>query len=684
MAALTCIYYVNKPLSLRESTRLAELHAKLASSLKNYQLVIVSKVKPTLKYDDTLMYAKNLSVALKQTDYSNLCFFTNINQFFLPKIDQCLSKLEEKRVVCVVPSIKGTRIVHTKHIPLAINLGIVFIKKDYIEQLVVKDLHAFTLSKLLKYLLSLNYRCDCIYISLKKYRKGYNYVVFFILRIIHSWFINTLDRLFFDIPILVFKRLDILSKGHGFYYKGTEFVNHTKLHYLETAFFRVLKKQQFLFAIILILTFIGLYLDYLYVLQIVVLLLTLLYFFDLLFNLLLVFLSLRYNPQIKITKKQVSRIHDWPTYTIFSPLYKEYEVLPQFVKAIENLDYPKDKLQVLLLLEEDDLETIAHARSMSLPNYFVICIVPNSTPKTKPKACNFGLYFATGKYSVIYDAEDIPDPLQLKKSVIAFDILPKRVVCVQAKLNFYNPTQNLLSKLFTLEYSTWFDLVLPGLQYLNAPIPLGGTSNHFKTKYLRKLHGWDAFNVTEDCDLGIRLFKKGYNTALLDSTTYEEANVATKNWVKQRSRWIKGYIQSYFVHTRNVSEFRNKTSFVHFFTFNLVVGGKTLSVLINPIMWLLTIVYFTNLFGASGFIQDLFPSTVLYIGVFSLIVGNFIYIYLYLLGSFNRGYYSLIKYAVFVPFYWLFMSFSSLISIYELIKRPHYWSKTKHGLHLNK
>src|SRR6185295_4474799 len=161
-----------------------------------------------------------------------------------------------------------------------------------------------------------------------------------------------------------------------------------------------------------------------------------------------------------------------PDYTIFCPLYRERAVLPQFIKAISDLEYPKDKLQVILLLEEDDRQTAAAAEKLSLPPYFETAIVPHSFPKTKPKAMNYGLSLARGEIITIYDAEDVPDPLQLKKAVLAFSRLGPEVICLQSKLNFYNPRQNFLTKIFTAEYSLWFDLVLPGLQCFNAPIPL--------------------------------------------------------------------------------------------------------------------------------------------------------------------------------------------------------------------
>ena len=174
------------------------------------------------------------------------------------------------------------------------------------------------------------------------------------------------------------------------------------------------------------------------------------------------------------------RYADWPPYTILCPLYKEAQVVPQFVKAMSELSYPKDKLQILLLTEQDDRETRDAIRALNLPPHFQIVTVPEGKPRTKPRACNFGLLQATGQFVVIYDAEDIPEPLQLKKAVLTFANHGSNLACVQAKLNYYNPEQNILTRWFTAEYSLWFDLILPGLQRAGLSLPLGGTSNHFQ------------------------------------------------------------------------------------------------------------------------------------------------------------------------------------------------------------
>lgn len=472
-------------------------------------------------------------------------------------------------------------------------------------------------------------------------------------------------------------------EGEGFHYKGSKYRTFNSLGQKYSAFFTISTSQKIALTMILLFLTVSLIINWHTTLIVLISLLTFIYFSDLLFNFYLIYRSLAKIPELLVQKSEYQKRKKWPSYTIFCPLYKEWAVVPQFVDAMSNLDYPKDKLQILLLLEEDDQETINKVRSLNLPSYFQTLIVPHSFPKTKPKACNFGLKFATGEYSVIYDAEDIPDQDQLKKVVLAFEKTNNNISCIQAKLNFYNPKQNTLTRIFTGEYSLWFDLILPGLQSLSAPIPLGGTSNHFRTKDLNNLQGWDPFNVTEDCDLGIRLVKNGTLTAIVNSQTMEEANSSIKNWFPQRSRWIKGYIQTYLVHTRSPREFIKGAGLGKFLMFQLVVGGKILSMFINPFMWVTTIIYFVFRPFLGHFIESFFLTPIFYMAVFSLVFGNFIYLYNYMIGCIIKGHFELVKYSYLVPFYWIGMSIAAWIALVKLIKKPYQWAKTPHGLHLN-
>ena len=484
-------------------------------------------------------------------------------------------------------------------------------------------------------------------------------------------------------PFKVLPKNERSPIGAGVVYKGRRFTTHTNLPFSETALKTLNIRQKLLLGAVVLLLTAGLFINAKGTVIILIALLSALYFLDFIFTTFILLRSLSKNIEIKFSKKSLGQLNDksLPKYSILCPLYKEANVLPDFVKAINNLDWPKDKLDVILLLEENDKETQKAAENLSDQSHFRVLVVPHSLPKTKPKACNYGLAFAKGEYVVVYDAEDRPDPMQLKKAYIGFKRSASKVVCLQSKLNYYNPDQNFLTKLFTAEYSLWFDLILPGLQSVKTIIPLGGTSNHFKLFVLRDLGGWDAFNVTEDCELGTRLFRKGFTTAIIDSTTYEEANSKVKSWLKQRSRWIKGYLQTYFVHTRHPLSFVVDHG-VQAFIFQLVIGMRMIFIMINPILWLVTISYFMFRPTLGLTIESLYPTPIFYMAVFPMIFGNFLYLYNYMIALAKREKWYLIKYVYLVPFYWVMVSFASFIALYQLIVKPHYWEKTEHGFHL--
>jgi cellulose synthase/poly-beta-1,6-N-acetylglucosamine synthase-like glycosyltransferase len=304
-------------------------------------------------------------------------------------------------------------------------------------------------------------------------------------------------------------------------------------------------------------------------------------------------------------------------------------------------------------------------------------VVPDAQPKTKPKACNYGLIHAEGEYVVIYDAEDRPEPDQLKKIVAAFRLAEERIVCIQCKLNYYNSEQNLLTRWFTAEYSHWFDLLMPGLDASDAPIPLGGTSNHFVTERLVELGAWDPYNVTEDADLGIRLFKVGYKTAIIDSTTFEEANSDLYNWVRQRSRWVKGYIQTWLVHMRHPIRLWRTLGMRSFWSFQFMIAGTFVGFLLNPFYWLLTTMWILT---HAHFIQQTFPGTVYFLAAMGLFLGNFVFVFINVAGVMRRGLFDLVKFALFSPLYWALMSIGAWKGLLQLFYRPYYWEKTVHGL----
>ncbi|MBV1885837.1 MAG: glycosyltransferase [Parvibaculaceae bacterium] len=362
-----------------------------------------------------------------------------------------------------------------------------------------------------------------------------------------------------------------------------------------------------------------------------------------------------------------------PSFTVMLPLLREGGVLPDLVSALKDLDYPAAKLDIKFLIERTDTETRTVADRLLMPSHFEVVLVPESLPLTKPKACNYALPFARGDYLVIYDAEDLPEAGQLREAADAFHRADETVACFQAPLNFYNWRENWLTRQFTLEYTSLFDLLLPALHRLRLPLPLGGTSTHFRTKVLREVGAWDPFNVTEDADLGYRLAAAGYQTGVLRGTTNEEANCELGNWIRQRSRWLKGWMQTYIVHMRNPRRLWRQLGPAGFCSFQLVIGGFVLCALLHP--WVYVLLVGQLLLGDA-------PVAVphLSIHVLVFVAGYASTILAAMAGAANRGYFRLLFSALGMPFYWLLISCGAYMGLFQLFTKPHYWEKTQHAL----
>ena len=383
------------------------------------------------------------------------------------------------------------------------------------------------------------------------------------------------------------------------------------------------------------------------------------------FKILLFFSSILSN------KKEIDinlDIENLPIYSVLIPLYHEGNKVQNIVENISKLNYPKHKLDVKIIVEEDDRLTRRALALVDLPEYFDVVIVPYALPRTKPKAMNYALPLVRGEYVVIYDAEDAPEPNQLLKALAKFKELPEKYICLQSRLTFYNANENILTKLFSLEYNIWFRHLLHGLDKCKIPLPLGGTSNHFKVEYLRKLYGWDPYNVTEDADLGIRIGINGYMSGMLDSVTYEECLTSLHAWFFQRVRWIKGFMKTYIIYVKNRPNNNIKNDLaIHCFVFL-----ATYNFIIMP--WIIGFgLYHYDIFWIKNiFLISLITSTIFnYFSVFWVIYEDYL----------QNGYigkYDIIA-ALLWPFYFILHSIASYISVFELFTEPFKWNKTTHG-----
>jgi cellulose synthase/poly-beta-1,6-N-acetylglucosamine synthase-like glycosyltransferase len=368
-----------------------------------------------------------------------------------------------------------------------------------------------------------------------------------------------------------------------------------------------------------------------------------------------------------------------PYYTIVVALYREARVVEQLVGALKRLDYPPEKLDIKLVCERDDEATIAALAALRLDPYFEILLAPESGPRTKPKALAAALPFARGSYLVVYDAEDVPEPDQLKKALAAYSHGPKNLACVQARLAVDNVRDSWLTRHFAAEYAGLFDVFLPALADLRLPLPLGGTSNHFRTDVLRGAGGWDPYNVTEDADLGMRLARFGYLSGVIDSTTYEEAPSRLGAWLKQRTRWCKGWLQTWLVHMRSPAVLMRELGFGGFFAFQLLVGGTVLAALVHPffLALVLTDATFGDLFTPSDSLGEALRHG---LAVTTLLSGYLGSAALSLVGLARRRLLGSAWVLLLTPVYWIMLSFAAWRGAIQLVLSPHLWEKTEHGL----
>jgi cellulose synthase/poly-beta-1,6-N-acetylglucosamine synthase-like glycosyltransferase len=395
------------------------------------------------------------------------------------------------------------------------------------------------------------------------------------------------------------------------------------------------------------------------------------------FKIKMVLSSVGHKP-IGFSKQALASVTDdeLPFYTILVPLYQEAAVIPQIMEAMTAIDYPADKLEILITLEEYDHETRAAIEAADPPPHVRIVTLPDVNPKTKPKALNVALLQARGEFLVIYDAEIVPEPDQLKKAYLAFRDRPE-VACLQTCLDHYNADRNWITKLFNAEFSFHYDLFLPGLQRGGYALPLSGHSTHFRTEALRQIGGWDPYNLTEDCEIGIRLARGGYKTDIIDSRSKEEATDTLGSWIRQRTRWMQGFLQTGLVHLRHpVRLARELGGWGKVAAFALLVPGSVLVNALNLGFWVLLAAWFIT---GSAFIQSLFPPLVLYVSVFTFALGNFVFMYLNLVGLYKRRRYGLVKYGLLSFAYWLMLGYAAVRACVRLVFRPFQWEKTTHA-----
>ncbi|WP_170412179.1 glycosyltransferase [Ruegeria atlantica] len=365
-----------------------------------------------------------------------------------------------------------------------------------------------------------------------------------------------------------------------------------------------------------------------------------------------------------------------PRVSVMVPLYKEREIAGALIKRLQRLTYPKALLDVILVLEESDEVTRTTVDRVKLPSWIRTVEVPELNGlTTKPRAMNYALDFCRGDILGVWDAEDAPQPDQIERVVRHFARVGEDVVCLQGVLDYYNPRTNWRSRCFTIEYNSWFRILLQGIARLGLVVPLGGTTFFFRRDKLLELGGWDAHNVTEDADLGVRLSRAGYRTEMVDTATYEEANFRAWPWVKQRSRWLKGFMVTYLVHMRAPLRLLNELGLKRFLGFQAFFLGTIGQFLLAPILWLFWLVTL----GLPGPFDTLLPGWTFYalIGLFLVAEITNLIVGVLAVAAPERRF--LLPWVPTMPLYFPLGVLAAYKALWELASKPFFWDKTQHG-----
>ncbi|RKE86331.1 glycosyltransferase family 2 protein [Rhizobium sp. AG855] len=368
-----------------------------------------------------------------------------------------------------------------------------------------------------------------------------------------------------------------------------------------------------------------------------------------------------------------------PIYTVMVAIYREAAVVPQLLAALDALDWPKSRLDIKLVCEADDAETLAAIRAAGPGPHIEVIAVPSMAPRTKPKALTYALAGARGSFVTIYDAEDRPHPQQLREAYHSFCMGPPDLVCLQAPLVIANAGESWVSAIFALEYTALFRRLLPALGFHRMPLPLGGTSNHFRAQALIESGGWDPYNVTEDADLGMRLYRMGYRAATLTLPTFEDAPVNFRVWLGQRTRWYKGWLQTWLVMMRQPIRTCREMGWLSFLVSQLLVGGMLVAALSHPGMLIFVTLSILSLMQIPAPQPGVFTSMMLGIDIFNIIGSYAVFFALGATPMTDREKHGMGWKWAMIPVYWMGVSLAAWKAVIELRLRPFYWNKTPHS-----
>jgi cellulose synthase/poly-beta-1,6-N-acetylglucosamine synthase-like glycosyltransferase len=365
-----------------------------------------------------------------------------------------------------------------------------------------------------------------------------------------------------------------------------------------------------------------------------------------------------------------------PVVSVMVPLFRENDIAPRLIRRIGRIDYPKELLDILLVVEEGDMPTFRALARRRLPRWMRIVTVPAGPIRTKPRALNYALDFCRGTIIGVWDAEDAPARDQIHKIVRGFAAAGPETACLQGILDFYNARHNWLTRCFTIDYAVWFRAVLPGLAQLGLVVPLGGTTLFFRRQALKDLRGWDAHNVTEDADLGLRLARHGYRTELIDTVTEEEPNSRLLSWIRQRSRWQKGYAITWASHMRDPARLWRDLGPRRFWAVQVLFLGSLVQAFLAPVLWS----FWIKAAGLPHPLDAVVPAPLMLALATLFLTSEVVNLTIGLWATRGASHRHLMKWVPSMHLYFPLAALSSYKAFVEWVTQPFYWDKTSHGV----
>ncbi|RNF36133.1 glycosyltransferase [Paracoccus methylarcula] len=369
-----------------------------------------------------------------------------------------------------------------------------------------------------------------------------------------------------------------------------------------------------------------------------------------------------------------------PTISVLVPLFQEGDVARALVARLSRIRYPRELMDILMVVETGDKITRDALSTACLPRWIRVIEVPDGPIRTKPRALNYALNFCKGSIVGIWDAEDQPDPDQLHRIARHFRDAPRKLGCVQGVLDYYNPRSNWLARCFTIEYAAWFRVMLPAIARLGLVLPLGGTTCFFRREALEDVDAWDAWNVTEDADLGVRLARRGWRTEMIDTTTEEEANCRPLPWIRQRSRWLKGFAMTWGVHMRSPWRLWRDLGTWRFIGFQVQFLVMLTQYLLAPAIWGFWLLCLGLSYPLQEPLQAMFGASAIPLLLGFLLGSEMLNIAVGMFAVRKHTHRHLRPWVLTMQVYFPLGCIAAWKAFHELLRRPFYWDKTAHGI----